>query len=125
MEDRLAETPQLVIVGGPNGSGKTTLALECADELALPYIGADAIAVALNPLDPAAVHTAAAREFIRSIEKHISQKNSFVCESTLSGLTMQGQVLRPSFSIRTCFRLSQHMDENASACYIGRDRTQR
>ena len=89
MENWLAESPQLVIVGGPNGSGKTTLALEYTDELALPYIGADAIAAALNPANPAATQIAAARKFIRSIEKHISQKKSFVCESTLSGLTMQ------------------------------------
>lgn len=88
----MAESPQLVIVGGPNGSGKTTVALEYSDELALPYIGADAIAAALNPPDPASAQTAAAREFIRSIEEHISQKKSFVCESTLSGLTMQNFV---------------------------------
>lgn len=85
----MAESSHLVVIGGPNGSGKTTLALEYAGELALPYLGADAVAAAMNPPNPAAVQTAAARKFIRSIEAHISQKKSFVCESTLSGLTIQ------------------------------------
>jgi len=85
----LADLPQLLIVGGPNGSGKTTIALEYADEFSLPYVGADAIASTLNPPNPAAAQTTAARQFIRTIEEHISQKKSFVCESTLSGLTMQ------------------------------------
>lgn len=89
----MARSPQLVIVGGPNGSGKTTLALEYADEVALPYIGADAIAAAMNPSNPAAVQIAAARQFIRSIDEHISQKQSFICESTLSGLTLQKSVV--------------------------------
>lgn len=83
------DAPQLLIVGGPNGSGKTTLALEYANELALPYIGADAIAAKLNSTNPAAARIDAARAFIRAVEDHISQKKSFVCESTLSELTMQ------------------------------------
>jgi len=58
----------------------------------LPYIGADAIAAALNPPNPVAAQTAAARKLIRSIEEQISQTKSFVCESTLSGLTMQNFV---------------------------------
>jgi predicted ABC-type ATPase len=70
----LEKSPQLVIVGGPNGSGKTTLALEYTDELSLPYLGTDAIAAVLNPPNPAAAQVAAAREFIHSIEEHISQK---------------------------------------------------
>ena len=88
----MADTPQLLIVGGPNGSGKTTLALEYADEFALPYVGADAIAATLNPRNPAAAEIAAARQFIRTIEAVIAQRISFVCESTLSGLTMQNLV---------------------------------
>ena len=78
-----------MIVGGPNGSGKTTLALEYADEFALPYVGADAIAATMNPPNPAAAQIPAARQFIRTLEEHIAQRRSFVCESTLSGLTIQ------------------------------------
>ena len=79
-------------MGGPNGAGKTTLALEYSDEFALPYVGADAIAATLNPSHPVAAQTAAARQFIQTLEENIAQKQSFVCESTLSGLTMRNFV---------------------------------
>ena len=85
----MANSPRLLVVGGPNGSGKTTLALEYAEEFDLPYVGADAIAATLNLTNPAAAQIPAARQFIRALEEHIVQKKSFVCESTLSGLTMQ------------------------------------
>lgn len=81
--------PQLLIVGGPNGSGKTTVALEYCEEFKLPYLGADAIAASLNPQNPAAADFAAARQFIKTFKQHVAQETSFVCESTLSGLTMR------------------------------------
>ena len=81
--------PRLLIVGGPNGSGKTTLALEYANEYALPYVGADAIAATLNPPNPAAARIPAARQFVHTLESHIVRRESLICESTLSGLTMQ------------------------------------
>ena len=77
------------MVGGPNGADKTTVALEYAEELGLPYVGADAIAASLNPTDPASVRVAASREFIGTLAELQADKTSFVCESTLSGLTMQ------------------------------------
>lgn len=86
------DSTRLLIVGGPNGAGKTTLALEYSDEFALPYVGADAIAATLNPSHPVAAQTAAARQFIQTLEENIAQKQSFVCESTLSGLTMRNFV---------------------------------
>lgn len=85
----MADSPRLLIVGGPNGSGKTTLALEYADEYALPYVGADAIAATLTAPNPLAAQIPAARQFVRTLEEYIVQKKSFICESTLSGLTMQ------------------------------------
>jgi predicted ABC-type ATPase len=85
----LVDTPQLLIVGGPNGSGKTTVALEYADEHGLPYVGTDAIAGMLNPTNPTVAQFAAARQFIETVEHHVSNQISFVCESTLSGLTMR------------------------------------
>ncbi len=88
----MADLPRLLIVGGPNGSGKTTLALEYADEFGLPYLGADAIAAELNPANPAVAQIAAARLFIQSLDQHVAQKTPFVCESTLSGLTMRNFV---------------------------------
>lgn len=88
----MIDAPQLLIVGGPNGSGKTTVALEYSNEYGLPYLGADAIAATLNPADPAAADFVAARRFIESFGEHVSQATSFVCESTLSGLTMRNSI---------------------------------
>jgi predicted ABC-type ATPase len=79
----------MLIVGGPNGSGKTTLALEFSQEFGLPYVGADAIAEALNPANPVAAQVAAGRQFLQTLGEYRSQKTSCVCESTLSGLTMR------------------------------------
>jgi predicted ABC-type ATPase len=63
--------------------------LEYADEYALPYVGADAIAATLTAPNPLAAQIPAARQFVRTLEEYIVQKKSFICESTLSGLTMQ------------------------------------
>ncbi len=79
----------MLIVGGPNGAGKTTVALAYADELHLPYVGADAIAASLNPTDPARAQVAASREFIGTLAELQANRTSFVCESTLSGRTLQ------------------------------------
>ena len=89
MEDRLDDSPRILIVGGPNGSGKTTLALEYSLEFGLPYVGADAIAAELNPANPVAAQVAAGRQFLQTLEEYRLQKTSCVCESTLSGLTMR------------------------------------
>lgn len=85
----MADSHRLLIVGGPNGSGKTTLALAYAEEQAIPYVGADAIAASLNPDHPAAARVTAAREFKSTVDELVRRKRSFVCESTLSGLTMR------------------------------------
>ena len=109
----MADTPQLLIVGGPNGSGKTTVALEYSDEHGLPYVGADAIAAVLNPTDPAASDFAAARQFIETIEQYVSQQTSFVCESTLAGLTI-GNFIRSArdagYSISIAFLFVDSVD---------------
>lgn len=81
--------PRLLIVGGPNGAGKTTVAIAYAGELNLPYVGADAIASSLNPIDPASAQVAASREFIETLAELQANRTSFVCESTLSGRTLQ------------------------------------
>ena len=61
------DCPQLVVVGGPNGCGKTTFARHYADSESLPYLGADDIAFALAPRDPASVRVKAGREFSRRL----------------------------------------------------------
>jgi len=87
MADSLIRVPQLLIVGGPNGSGKTTVALQYANQYHWPYVGADAIAAVLRPDQPMAARIAASRKYIEALEENVFQKVSFICESTLSGLT--------------------------------------
>ena len=102
-------------MGGPNGAGKTTLAIEYAQEIGFPYVGADAIAATLNPADPASVRTAAAREFIETIGRLTTREESFVCETTLSGLTMRNFIAAASvagFSVSIAFLFV----ETADAC---------
>lgn len=102
----MVESPKLLIVAGPNGSGKTTVALEYSTAHGLPYVGADAIAAALNPTNPAAANFAAARQFRQTLDEYVSQEFSFVCESTLSGLTMRNFITsacNAGFSISIAF----------------------
>jgi predicted ABC-type ATPase len=85
----LADSPHLLVVGGPNGSGKTTLALEYAAEVGFRYIGADAIAAEIDPAQPSRAQVAAARRFIQQLHDCVAAGESIVVESTLSGLTMR------------------------------------
>lgn len=78
-------SPRLVVVGGPNGSGKTTFARSYAVDQGLPYLGADDIAFALAPADPASVRVGAGREFSRRLAEMLAAQRSVVIESTLAG----------------------------------------
>lgn len=69
----VTDTPQLVVVGGPNGCGKTTFARHYAKAESLPYLGADDIAFALAPLDPASVRVRAGREFSLRLDADCGQ----------------------------------------------------
>lgn len=85
----MADSPLLLIVGGPNGSGKTTVAKQFSESRGIPYLGADAIAEQLNPSNPANAAISASRTFSRTIRQLIAERQSFICESTLSGLTLK------------------------------------
>ena len=108
-------SPRILVVGGPNRSGKTTLALEYALEFGLPYVGADAIAATLNPANPGAAQVAAGRQFLQTLEDYRSRKIPCVCESTLSGLTMQNFITsarKATYSIDVAFLFV----DSADAC---------
>jgi predicted ABC-type ATPase len=90
----LADSPHLLVVGGPNGSGKTTLALEYAAETGFRYIGADAIAAEIDLAHPSRARIAAARQFIHQVDDSIAARESLVVESTLSGLTMRNGITK-------------------------------
>lgn len=88
------DCPQLVVVGGPNGCGKTTFAKHYAQMNNLPYLGADDIAFALAPHDPAAVRVSAGREFSRFLSRALAERRSLVIESTLAGASLARSVAR-------------------------------
>lgn len=78
-------TKRLVIVGGPNGSGKSTFAEEYVARFDIPYLGADALAAQLAPLDPLSVRVEAGKQFVRQLQAAILAGESRVVESTLAG----------------------------------------
>ncbi|MEX0725172.1 MAG: AAA family ATPase [Planctomycetaceae bacterium] len=90
---------ELVVVGGANGSGKTTFANEMISQKGYTYIAADAIAVELSPGDLASAAIAAGREFFRRVQRSLAGDNSFIVESTLSGLMFR-RVLEQAKSAR-------------------------
>lgn len=98
MEYFLADKPQLLIVGGPNGSGKTTVAMQYASAESIEYIGADAIAAAINPANPTGARVAAGRQFVQMVGDAISSGRSCVVESTLSGRSFRNHVREASLN---------------------------
>jgi predicted ABC-type ATPase len=79
--------PTCWIIAGPNGAGKTTFALQYLPQVAncRRFVNADAIAAGLSPLAPETALLAASRLFLKEIEKHIRDRQSFGFETTLSG----------------------------------------
>lgn len=88
----MASSPELKIVGGANGSGKTTYALEYASQCNISYLGADEIAKRLSPNNVAAAQVEAGRIFLHELKNRISGSESFVVETTLSGLGLRRSI---------------------------------
>lgn len=83
------DKPRLILIGGANGSGKTTLAREYISLENLPYLGADQIAFELRPENVESVAIEAGRLFIQKIAESIQLGQTFIVESTLSGLSLR------------------------------------
>jgi len=83
-----------VILGGPNGSGKTTFAREYLKVHDWPFLNADEIAAEMSPGNVADAAISAGREFLRRVDVTITNGNSFILESTLSGLTLRKTLQR-------------------------------
>lgn len=81
--------PKVIIIAGPNGAGKTTFAREfLPHEAACPvYLNADLIAAGLAPFAPEAAAMRAGRLMLEEIATHVTRRQSFAFETTLSGLT--------------------------------------
>lgn len=82
----MAETKELLVVAGPNGSGKTTFALEYVSKTGVAYVAADAIAEEIAPGNASSARIQAGREFLAQVNTLLAGTESFVIESTLSGL---------------------------------------
>jgi predicted ABC-type ATPase len=78
-----------VIVAGPNGAGKTTFAREYLEVHPCPYISADVIADGMDADTLEEVRIRAGRRFFEQVAAQIEKRESFVVESTLSGLTFR------------------------------------
>lgn len=82
----VAEPPRAkafcTIVAGPNGSGKSTIypLLSLEGE----FVNADIVARRINPAHPESVSMAAGRLVLRTIDEILSDRRSFVYETTLS-----------------------------------------
>jgi len=75
-----------VIVAGANGTGKTTFALEYVAQHGVAYLGADAIAETLSPGNALSVRFQAGRQFLAMVNDRLDGRDSFVIETTLSGI---------------------------------------
>ncbi len=81
----------VVVLGGPNGAGKTTFARQLLLERlpdAFEFLNADLIAEGLSPFKPHKASMRAGREFLNRIDEKAKREESFVLESTLSGLSL-------------------------------------
>ncbi len=82
----MAQGKELLVVAGPNGSGKTTFALEYAAQAGVAYLGADAIAEEIAPGNALSARFQAGRLFFKSVNDRLRGNESFVVETTLSGV---------------------------------------
>lgn len=75
----------LYIVAGANGSGKTTFADAFARQSGLGFLNADKIAESIGKKDAAGRSLRAGRIFFEKLQKMLTEEDSFVIETTLSG----------------------------------------
>lgn len=80
---------EVYIVGGCNGAGKTTFAREFIKIIDITFLNADEIAREFNPQDTEGGKLKAGKVLFARLETLIAKHNSFVIESTLSGLYMK------------------------------------
>jgi predicted ABC-type ATPase len=88
----LPDAKEFVVIGGPNGAGKSTYAHELIQAKAVPYLSADAIAGELSPENPTSARVRAGRLFLERLRQRVIGEESFIIESTLSGLGVLRQI---------------------------------
>jgi predicted ABC-type ATPase len=85
---RRRRKPRCIVIAGPNGAGKTTFAREFLpkDTSIVHFVNADLIASGLSPLLPELATAAAARLFLRELDRLAASQTDFAFETTFSGL---------------------------------------
>lgn len=86
------------LIGGSNGAGKTTFAKEFVKIVDIYFLNADEIAKEFDPKDIEGGKLEAGREFFKRLERLVENKESFVIESTLSGLYIKNIIKRLSLN---------------------------
>lgn len=76
---------ELIIVGGANGSGKTTFAKPYVAHLNSIFLNADELTKEFELAGESEPLVKAGRKFFQLLEAYLSQSQSFVVETTLSG----------------------------------------
>lgn len=76
--------PTLTVIAGPNGSGKSTITKFLSFEGSEHLLDPDAVARALNPLDPLLSAISAGRQVVRQTSEYLIGGLSFAVETTLS-----------------------------------------
>lgn len=86
--------PRIILIAGPNGAGKTTFAREFLPrEADCPvFVNADLIAAGLSPFAPERAALQAGRLTLEAIARHVSRRESFAIETTLSGKAYAQQI---------------------------------
>ena len=79
---------EIVILGGPNGAGKTSAArvLFARHVLTREFVNADEIARGLSPFNPERAAISAGRLMIARMRELLRRNESFVVETTCSGI---------------------------------------
>jgi len=93
---RRRRKPLCIVIAGPNGAGKTTFAHEFLpnDAAVVHFVNADLIASGLSPLRPQLAAAAAARLFLRELDRLAASKADFAFETTFSGLAYASKLRR-------------------------------
>ena len=105
----------MLIVAGPNGCGKTTFALEYVRQVGVAYLSADAIAEEISPADAHSARFQAGRRFLAAVNDRLSGAESFVIETTLSGIGFRQTLLRAKRSRFTISIIFLYLD-SAETC---------